>query len=204
MKFKIILIFFIFYTANIANSSNKHTLELINNYFSNLKTLKVDFIQTIEKNDKNKVEGSIYLSRPGKLRFEYKKPFQSLLINNNNVIYYYDIELDELTTLPSKKTPLNSLLRVNKNLKDLDFEIIKIEEKDNKLYVITKNKDLKKVETEKATFIFNKDITILLGVIVEDDLNNKLFLTFSNIEQNITLPNELFIFNKNKLNLLHK
>lgn len=200
MKFRIILIFFIFYTTNIVNSAtDKNTLILINNYFSNLKTFKADFVQTVKNNDKNKVEGLIYLSRPGKLRFEYKEPFQSLLVNNNNVIYYYDIELDELTTLPSKKTPLNSLLKVNKDLKDLDFEIIEIKEENNKIYVITKNKNLKKVETENITFIFNKEIKILEGVIVEDDLNNTLFLTFSKIEQNITLPNELFIFNKNKL-----
>lgn len=200
MKFRIILIFFIFYTTNIVNSAtDKNTLILINNYFSNLKTFKADFVQTVKNNDKNKVEGLIYLSRPGKLRFEYKEPFQSLLVNNNNVIYYYDIELDELTTLPSKKTPLNSLLKINKDLKDLDFEIIEIKEENNKIYVITKNKNLKKVETENITFIFNKEIKILEGVIVEDDLNNTLFLTFSKIEQNITLPNELFIFNKNKL-----
>lgn len=88
------------------------------NYFRQLKTVKARFVQTAA--DGKQSRGNFYLSRPGKLRFEYDPPLKDFVVADGLFIYFYDGELKQQTNAPISQTLADFLLRKDLSLsKDL-------------------------------------------------------------------------------------
>src|SRR5690349_24256105 len=73
-------------------------------YLNGLKTLKAHFIQTTE--DGQMSEGTAWLQRPGKMRFQYKPPAPFLLIAGHGVLTFHDSSLQQTSNIPLGRTPL--------------------------------------------------------------------------------------------------
>lgn len=199
MKFlrNFLIIFFILINFAIANNSK--VLNKVDKYMFNMNTFQADFLQFSNNGDSS--EGKFYLSRPDKLKFEYINPFKSTLVTNGKTTKYYDIELDELTTIPTKRTPLLFLLNKKKSIKELGFDIISIEDRNNKIYVRTSNKKIKELEEKYIIFVFDSDIKNLIGINIEDELKNQLYIEFNNIKLNNIVDKNIFnldLKNRNK------
>ena len=80
---------------NKLSNKNKIIIDKVNDYLLNINALYSDFIQFNEMEETSS-EGKFFLQRPNKLRFEYINPFKMLLITNNSVTTFYDIELEEI------------------------------------------------------------------------------------------------------------
>ena len=87
----------------------KTKLTKIENYLNNIQFLSSDFIQTSPEGDIN--YGKFYLSRPGKMRIEYDKEIPILIIVNNNILSYIDLELEEASNFSTGSTPASFLTR---------------------------------------------------------------------------------------------
>ena len=74
-----------------------------------LRTLKARFLQ-IAQNGAS-AEGTAWIQRPGRMRFEYDPPEPLLLVASYGQFFYFDRELKQATTLPLSATPLGMLLR---------------------------------------------------------------------------------------------
>lgn len=92
-------------------------------YFANLKTVQARFIQTAP--DGTQSRGDFYLSRPGKLRFEYDKPSKDFVVADGLFIYFYDGELKQQSNAPISQTLADFLLRKNIALKQ-DLKVTNI------------------------------------------------------------------------------
>ena len=82
-------------------------------YFAGLNTAQADFKQTAP--DGTQSTGKFYLSRPGKLRFQYDKPLTDFVVADGLFIYFYDGQLKQQTNAPISQTLADFILR--KNLK---------------------------------------------------------------------------------------
>lgn len=182
-----ILLFAIFFNYSFANDD---ILEKVNKYLYNIDTFQANFLQFSDFGDSS--EGKFYISRPDKLKFEYMDPFKSILITNGKTTKYYDIEMDELTTLPTKKTPLLFLLKKEKSLEKFGFEILSIEKKAQKIYISTINKEIKELDKKQIAFVFDTKIENLIGINIEDEMKNKLYIEFNNIELNKNIDKNIF------------
>lgn len=61
--------------------------------------------------------GTIYLRRPGKVRFEYNPPEQALVMANNNAVVVFDKKLGgDPESYPLNRTPLGLILARNVDL----------------------------------------------------------------------------------------
>jgi outer membrane lipoprotein-sorting protein len=78
-------------------------------YFADLHTAKARFLQTAP--DGRQLAGTFYLSRPGKLRFEYDSPVRDFIVADGTFIYFYDAELGEQSNAPIGQTLADFLLR---------------------------------------------------------------------------------------------
>ena len=78
-------------------------------YLRDLDTAKARFLQTAS--DGSQYIGTFYLSRPGKLRFEYDDPVKDFVVADGFFIYFYDSELGEQTNAPIGQTLADFLLR---------------------------------------------------------------------------------------------
>jgi outer membrane lipoprotein carrier protein len=85
--------------------------------YNRLATLKVDFEHTMRYLDRRPLveRGTLYLRRPGKMRWEYSKPAGKLLVGDGDLLYYYNPLSNQVRQLRPSQTgdlrvPLSFLL----------------------------------------------------------------------------------------------
>ena len=78
-------------------------------WLNRLTSLKARFLQ-IAQNGAS-AEGTGWIVRPGRMRFEYDPPEPLLLVASYGQFFYFDRQLKQATTLPIGATPLGILLR---------------------------------------------------------------------------------------------
>ena len=85
-------------------------------YLNAVTTLKSRFIQRASTG--NLASGTVYISRPGKMRFEYDPPAPILLVADGLFLVYVDKELEQISHVPISSTPLSILISENVKLVD--------------------------------------------------------------------------------------
>ena len=80
-----------------------------------ISTMKADFVQT----DRNgqAISGVMTLKRPGKIRFEYEKGVDLLVVSNGKSMYMIDYAVNQVQRWPIKNSPLGALLDPNRDVK---------------------------------------------------------------------------------------
>jgi outer membrane lipoprotein-sorting protein len=85
-----------------------------NAFFTNLRTLVAEFTQIGA--DGRRIGGTLYLQRPGKVRFEYDKPSTLEVIADGSSVAVRDTKLATQDLYSISQTPLKFLLRERVNL----------------------------------------------------------------------------------------
>ncbi|HVA15888.1 MAG TPA: outer membrane lipoprotein carrier protein LolA [Stellaceae bacterium] len=93
------------------NPADAADLQRVQDYLNNIRTLQSRFEQI--SNDGGVATGTLYLSRPGKMRVEYDPPVPILLVATDNRIWYYDKKLQQVSFFDLKDTPAWFLLQPN-------------------------------------------------------------------------------------------
>ena len=83
-------------------------------YLNGLRTLHARFMQIAP--DGRSSEGQAWLSRPGRMRFEYDPPSPFLLVGGNGLLVFHDSQLKQTSNIPLRSTPLGLLLQDNLRL----------------------------------------------------------------------------------------
>ena len=101
--------------ATLPASAEKLALNAISGYLNGMITAQGDFTQI---NDDGSIStGTIYINRPGKVRFEYNAPDSGIVIAGSNTVVIYDKKSNQAAeTYPLSKTPLSIILAANVNL----------------------------------------------------------------------------------------
>jgi outer membrane lipoprotein-sorting protein len=86
----------------------------IETYLNGLRSLKAHFMQVAP--DGGVSEGTAWLERPGRMRFQYNPPSPFLLIAAHGVLTFNDASLGQTSNIPLSRTPLGILLADNVNL----------------------------------------------------------------------------------------
>jgi outer membrane lipoprotein-sorting protein len=77
-------------------------------YLNEIKTISAKFVQVAP--DGSLSEGRMWLSRPGRLRFEYAPPTPILVVADGIFVAFHDMELGQVDRVPIDATPLSVLL----------------------------------------------------------------------------------------------
>lgn len=88
--------------------ADQGTIQRIEQTINAITTLKARFLQI--SGDGSTTQGTAWLDRPGRMRFEYDKPSPLLLVANDGQVVFRDAKLDQTTTIPLARTPLGLLL----------------------------------------------------------------------------------------------
>lgn len=73
-----------------------------------ISTMKANFSQTDRKGQT--VSGVMTLKRPGKIRFEYEKGVDMLVVSTGKSLYLVDYEVNQVQRWPIRNSPLGALL----------------------------------------------------------------------------------------------
>ena len=160
--------FYIFFSILLNNdllSLDNERIKKIEDYLNKLNNISSNFIQI--NSDGLKVKGKLFLSKPGKLRIEYEKKENPLIIADGKWLHYFDMELNEIQSVTIEKSPAWILLKKKVNLKK-DFKIETLNKKNNKTFITLSNKDLENIKTIKLIFL-NKPLTLKGWMIIDSN-----------------------------------
>lgn len=95
--------------------AEKLSLDAISQYLNGLQTAQGAFTQI---NDDGTIStGTIYIARPGKIRFEYNPPEQTLVLASAGAVAIFDPKTNQgPETYPLNRTPLKIILAENVDL----------------------------------------------------------------------------------------
>ena len=80
-----------------------------------ISTLKADFVQTDRSGQR--VSGELTLKRPGKIRFEYEKSVNMLIVGNGKSLTLIDYDVQQVERWPIGNSPLGALLDPSRDVK---------------------------------------------------------------------------------------
>ena len=86
----------------------------VESYLNTLRTLKARFFQVAPNGATS--GGTVWLERPGRMRFQYDPPAPYLLVAGYGALVFYDAQLKQTTNIPLGSTPLGILLQDNVRL----------------------------------------------------------------------------------------
>ena len=89
--------------------ADKADIASLETYLNSVRTVRSSFVQTASNG--HVARGTIYLSRPGKLRINYEPPAQLQIFGDNIWLIFVDEELKEVNQLPIGATPASLLLQ---------------------------------------------------------------------------------------------
>lgn len=90
------------------SAQDQADLARVEAYLDGLRTLKAHFLQVAP--DGALSEGTAWLERPGRMRFQYDPPAPFLLVANYELLVFQDTKLGQNSTVPLSRTPLGILL----------------------------------------------------------------------------------------------
>jgi outer membrane lipoprotein carrier protein len=74
--------------------------ERLRGYLKGLETLRAEFHQYTLSADGGRMiesEGTLYLQRPGRFRWEYREPLEQVIVADGSRVWLHDIELDQIS-----------------------------------------------------------------------------------------------------------
>ena len=185
-------LFLLLPTALMAGEASKR----LDDFFNNVQTISADFSQEVldpQKNSIQKSSGTMLLSRPGRFKWDYTKPYKQLIVGNGKKVWLYDIDLEQVTVKPVDAVLGNApalLLSGNTPLED-NFDMLDHGKKSGQYWIELKPK---KNDTgfESMLLAFGESELELMEL--HDSLGNLTRLSFANSKRNIDLDDAQFDF----------
>jgi outer membrane lipoprotein-sorting protein len=104
--------------------SEKTEVAKAEQYINDITTLRAHFMQASPSGAT--AEGTMFLSRPGKMRLEYDPPSPILVIADGAYLIYYDKELQQVSYVDLDSTPAGVLVRPQVKLDGDDQQVTKV------------------------------------------------------------------------------
>jgi outer membrane lipoprotein-sorting protein len=176
--------------AAALSDRDRADLARVEAYLNALTTLRGRFLQIADNGAA--AEGTAWIWRPGRMRFEYDPPEPLLLVADAGQFLMYDRDLRAPTTLLISQTPLAILLRREVRLSG-DVTVTGIERSGGFLRV-TMFRTSEPAEG-RLTLVFQPDPMELRQWAVVDGQRRETRVTLSRIETGLRFPAGLFQFN---------
>lgn len=168
--------------------AEKISLNDLNDYINGLPVVKTHFTQV--NADKSKSKGQMYISRPGKMRFEYAAPNPALVIAAAGSVAVYDDKTKEGPAMyPLKKTPLSLILA-----KDVDLKSSGMVKKhyESGKYTVIVAKDPKGKTKGQIELMFTNNPIELKQWVVTDQSRQKTSVYLGRLKPQKKLSSRLF------------
>jgi len=165
-------------------------------FLAKIQTLEASFAQTLRTHDGEilqQSEGTFYLDRPGKFRWNYRTPYEQVIVSDGVRVWIHDVELQQVTVqkqiagLPS--SPM-ALLEDSTTLHK-SFDVVPLDEQAGiyRLKLLSKNK-----ESDFGEIIVGLDSKGLRFMQLHDQFEQVTDIVFSDVSTNTQLAEEVFEF----------
>ena len=193
-----IFLFFTFISMSVSAADKKTTTgeTYLENFLEHTQTLEANFQQTLRAHDGEilqQTEGEFYLNRPAKFRWNYRSPYEQVIVSDGERIWIYDVDLQQVTVqkqssgLPA--TPM-ALLEDSSKLHQ-NFNVLPLDEHDGvyRLKLLSKTP-----ESDFGEIVVGLDEKGLRFMQLHDQFEQVTDIVFSDIIANKKLAKEIFEF----------
>ncbi len=175
--------------APVASPVDQADVTRIQAYLNGLHTLKAHFVQVAPNGAIS--QGTAWLERPGRMRFQYDPPSPLLLVAGHGLVVFHDAALDQTSNIPLGATPLGILLADHISLSG-DVTVTGINHLPGEI-------ELTLVRTAHPTeggltLVFTDNPLTLRQWTVTDTQGQRTTVTLTNIELGGTFNQRLFEF----------
>ncbi len=158
-----------------------------------ISTMRADFTQTDRQG--NVMSGVMTLKRPGKIRFDYGKDADFLVISNGKSLYVVDYEVSQVERWPIKNSPLGALFDPERDVKRFG----KLIPTGNPEVLSVEVRDPKKPEFGMINMIFVRSPSAPGGLqlthwVALDAQNHRTRVQLSNQRYGVTIADSTFTF----------
>ncbi len=97
-----------------AQAQQNGDLARVEAHLAAAQSMTANFVQTDSRN--RSLRGTLQMKRPGKIRFEYGRGANMLLVGNGKTLTFIDYDVGQKSSWPVAKSPLSILLSSNPDL----------------------------------------------------------------------------------------
>jgi outer membrane lipoprotein-sorting protein len=169
------------------------TVDRIERYLTGIETLRGRFVQTASTG--GQATGEVWLQRPGKLRFEYDKPTDILLVSNGTMLLYFDRELEQTSYIPLSETPLGFLVKDRVDLQNTEgYHLAGLERGQGEIAVWVAQEGVEAGQPGSLRLVLNAEPLALKRWRVVDQQGTVTRVRLSDVETGVALDADLFDF----------
>jgi outer membrane lipoprotein-sorting protein len=144
----------------------------------------------------NRIEGTFYLQRPGKIRFRYNPPSRQEIMSLGNGFYVIDRKEKTQYAYPQDKVPLRQFLEDKIDL--LNAGLVAIDQTAN--YLSLTLQDETPAGTVKIDLVFDKQSQDLVQWVLTNPDGTNLTFSLYDVQKNVDIPAPTFYLNINDYN----
>ena len=174
-----------------AQQSSNNSLSQISNHLRAMTTMTANFTQTDRSG--RLLTGTLTIKQPGKIRFQYQKDANLLIVGDGKALTLIDYEVNQVQRWPISNSPLAALLNPERDLSKYG----KIVPTRNSNVLSVEVSDPKRPEYGVITMIFSKKPGApgglkLDGWVSLDSKNNRTSIRLSNQKFGVPVANSRF------------
>lgn len=169
----------------------------LKNFVSATHSAQANFTQEVQdKNGKRmqSASGVMQFVRPGKFRWEYRKPYEQLIVGDGKKFWLYDIDLNQVTVknLDAALGSSPAALLSGNNEIERGFALKNIAEREGLEWLQATPKS-PETNFEKILMAFNAKSDLVVMELY-DTFGHRTVLRFSELKNNLSLSPQLFKF----------
>ncbi len=176
-----------------AVASNAAQLKQVEAHLAATQSMVAQFTQTDGKG--RQLSGTLSLKRPGRIRFEYGKGANMLLVGNGSTLTFIDYDVGQKSSWPVAKSPLSVLLSPNPDLQ----RIARVVDAGNPSVIVVRARDARRPEFGTLILAFVKAPGAPAGLRLEgwtaiDAQNKKTTVRLDSQRYNVAVAESAFSF----------
>ncbi|WP_265528201.1 LolA family protein [Sphingomicrobium marinum] len=169
------------------------TIDQVERHISATSTMTANFTQTDGKG--RSISGTLSMKRPGKVRFDYGKNANMLMVGDGKRLYFLDYEVKQKSSWKISESPLAALLDDKPDLS----RIARIVPSDDPRVVIVRARDSRRPEFGTLILAFTKRASAPGGLQLEgwtaiDAQNKRTAVRLDNQRYNVGVSDSKFTF----------
>lgn len=175
------------------------SVNVLNNFLQNVTSLKANFTQVVTSSQNGRTRtssGTFILSRPNKFRFDYLEPYEQQIVSDGVTLWLYDPDLEQVTERDYNSaidsTPAALLAGgAQATMEQENFTLTSLPDSQGLQWIegLPRQDD---GQIRSARVGFKEQILAVLEI--TDNFGQTSTLTFSDVEINPAIADEVFAF----------
>jgi len=178
-------------------SAHAAATDKLKSFIAATHSAQANFTQEVQDKSGKRIQfasGTMQFERPGKFRWEYRKPYEQLIVGDGKKFWMYDLDLNQVTVkkLDAALGSSPAALLSGNNEIERDFSLKDIEDRDGLEWLQATPKSPEST-FEKILMAFNAKSELVV-MVLHDAFGHRTVLRFTDLKSNPSLSPQRFQF----------